>query len=111
MTPAAFSVAEGNRGQKLTLLPEPPIWHIQCMSKRLQVLIPDREMAEIQRLARSERITVGEWVRRTLREARMRRAATGSEMKLNAVQRAAGFSFPTGDVEKVLAEIDRGYRS
>jgi predicted nucleic acid-binding protein len=27
-------------------------------------------MAEIQRLARRERLTVGEWVRRTLREAR-----------------------------------------
>jgi uncharacterized protein len=36
------------------------------VSKRLQVVIPDREMLEIQRLARIERITLGEWVRRTL---------------------------------------------
>ena len=38
------------------------------MSKRLQVLLPDSEMEEIQRLAGRERLAVGEWVRRTLRE-------------------------------------------
>jgi hypothetical protein len=81
------------------------------MSKRLQVLVPDREMLEIQRLARSERITVGEWVRRTLREARMRKPATDSETKLNAVRRAAGLAFPTADIEVMLDEIERGYRS
>ncbi len=81
------------------------------MSKRLQVLIPDREMLEIQRLARSERITVGEWVRRTLREARMRKPATDSETKLNAVRRATRFAFPTADIENMLDEIERGYRS
>jgi hypothetical protein len=81
------------------------------VSKRLQVLVPDREMLEIQRLARSERITVGEWVRRTLREARMRRPATDSETKLNAVRRAARFAFPTGTIESILEEIERGYRS
>jgi hypothetical protein len=81
------------------------------MSKRLQVLLPDRQMSEIQRLARSERITVGEWVRRTLREARMRKPSTDSETKLNAVRRAARFTFPTADIENMLEEIERGYRS
>lgn len=81
------------------------------MSKRLQVLIPDREMLEIQRLARSERTTVGEWVRRTLREARMRKPATDAETKLKALRRAAGFSFPTADIGNMLDEIERGYRS
>ena len=81
------------------------------MSKRLQVLVPDREMLEIQRLARSERITVGEWVRRTLREARMRKPATDSDAKLKAVRRAAGFAFPTADIDDMLDEIERGYRS
>ena len=79
------------------------------MSKRLQVLVPDREMLEIQRLARSERVTVGEWVRRTLREARMRKPATDSETKLKAVRRAAEFAFPTADVDQMLHEIERGY--
>jgi len=81
------------------------------MSKRLQVLVPDREMLEIQRLARSERMTVGEWVRRTLREARMRKPATDSETKLKAVRRAAEFAFPTADVEQMLDEIEQGYEA
>lgn len=79
------------------------------MSKRLQVLVPDREMLEIQRLARSERITVGEWVRRTLREARLRKPATDPETKLKAVRRAAEFAFQTADIQQMLNEIERGY--
>jgi hypothetical protein len=59
------------------------------------VLIPDREMSEIQRLARSEHIT-GEWVRRRLREARMRKPAADPETKLKAVRKATGFTFPGG---------------
>jgi hypothetical protein len=33
------------------------------MSKRLQVLLPDQEMMDIQRLAKWKRVTVSEWVR------------------------------------------------
>lgn len=81
------------------------------MSKRLQVLLPDRETLEIQRLARDQRMTVGEWVRRTLREARMRKPATDAETKLKAVRGAASFAFPTADIDTMLDEIERGYRS
>ena len=81
------------------------------MSKRLQVLVQDREMSEIQRLARSERLSVGEWVRRTLREARARKPATDAEAKLRAVRRGAEFAFPTADVEQMLNEIERGYQA
>ena len=79
------------------------------MSKRLQVLLPDREMAEIQRLARRERLTVGEWVRRALRETRAARPTTEPETKLKAVRRAAGYSFPTADIPQMLSEIESGY--
>jgi hypothetical protein len=80
------------------------------VSKRLQVVLPDQEMAEIQRLAKGERIPVGEWVRRTLREARMSKPATDAETKLKAVRRAAEFAFPTSDIEQMLDEIERGYQ-
>jgi hypothetical protein len=43
------------------------------MSKRLQVLLPDREMSDLQRLAKRENLTLGEWVRRVLRDARTSR--------------------------------------
>jgi len=79
------------------------------MSKRLQVLLPEREMSEIQRLAKREHLTVGEWVRRALREARANRPATDPETKLKAVRKAANYSFPTADVEQMLQEIERGY--
>jgi len=81
------------------------------MSKRLQVLLPDQEMTDIQRLARRERLTVGEWVRRTLREARAQKPVNDSEAKLKAVRRGAELSFPSADIEQMLSEIERGYQA
>jgi hypothetical protein len=81
------------------------------MSKRLQVLLADREMEEVQRLAKRERLTVGEWVRRTLREARANRPVADPETKLKSIRRAAGYSFPTADIGRMLDEIERGYES
>jgi hypothetical protein len=81
------------------------------MSTRLQVLISDSEMEEIRRLARREKIAVGEWVRRTLREARAGRPAQEPQTKLKAVRKAAQYKFPTADLEQMLAEIERGYHA
>jgi hypothetical protein len=81
------------------------------MSKRLQVLLPDQEMLDIQRLARRDHITVGEWVRRALREARTRKPVNDAETKLKAVRRGAEYAFPTADIEGMLDEIERGYRT
>jgi hypothetical protein len=80
------------------------------VSKRLQVLLPDQEMSDIQRLARRERLTVGEWVRRVLREARQSRPTIEPETKLKAVRRAAACSFPTAEIGEMLGEIERGYQ-
>jgi hypothetical protein len=80
------------------------------VSKRLQVLLPDQEMNEIQRFARRERLTVGEWVRRALRDARMRQPVNEPEAKLKAVRKAARYSFPTADIDRMLSEIEQGYR-
>ena len=81
------------------------------MSKRLQVLLPDSEMEEIRRLARREHLAVGEWVRRTLREARSHRPVHEPQAKLKAVRKAAEYAFPTADIEQMLAEIERGYHA
>jgi hypothetical protein len=78
------------------------------MSKRLQVLLPDEELLEIQRFARREHLTAGEWVRRTLRDARMRQPVSDASAKLKAVRRAAEYSFPTSDIDQMLREIERG---
>jgi hypothetical protein len=81
------------------------------MSKRLQVLFSDQEMADIQRWAKRERLTVGEWVRRVLREARSTRSTIEPEAKLKSIRQAAQYSFPTADVEQMLSEIEQGYKA
>lgn len=80
------------------------------MSKRLQVLLSESEMDEIRRLARRERLSIGEWVRRTLREARSRRPVHEPQWKLKAVRAAAEYSFPTAEIDQMLDEIERGYQ-
>jgi hypothetical protein len=80
------------------------------MSKRLQVLLPDQEMSAIQRLAKSERLTVGEWVRRVLQDARTSRPVIEPETKLKAVRQGAKHAFPTAGIQQMLSEIERGYQ-
>ena len=79
------------------------------MSKRLQVLLDEAELREIQRTARAQRMTVAEWVRQTLRAARRREPAGDTGKKIAVVRAATDHAFPSGDIEQVLSEIERGY--
>jgi predicted 2-oxoglutarate/Fe(II)-dependent dioxygenase YbiX len=81
------------------------------MSKRLQVLLEEPEIREIQRAARAKRMTVAEWVRGALREARRKEPLGDVAEKIAAIRRAARHSFPSGDIEQMLAEIEKGYGS
>ena len=81
------------------------------MSKRLQVILKDEEMRELRRVAKGKRMTVSEWVRQALRSARRREPGRDAWKKLDAVRSAARHGFPAGDVEQMLAEIERGYLS
>jgi hypothetical protein len=76
---------------------------------RLQVLLPDEEMEDIRRLAALAEVPVGEWVRRVLREARADRSKVDPREKLAALREAVGYSFPTGDIGQMNAEIEKGY--
>ena len=75
------------------------------MTKRMQVLFDDEEYRGIQRVAREGRMTVAEWVRQSLREARMARRSV-AQAKLRAVDEATRHSFPAGDIETMLREIE-----
>ena len=77
------------------------------MTKRLQVLLEDDEYRELKQTAARERMTVAEWVRQALRVARRQRLH-GMQSKLDGVREAASHDYPTGDIEDMLAEIDRG---
>jgi hypothetical protein len=80
------------------------------MSKRLQVVLDDRELREIRQAARRSGVTVSEWVRRAMREARRTSAVRDPSRKLAAVRAATKHSYPTADIEQMLAEIEAGYR-
>ncbi len=79
------------------------------MSKRLQVILEDGEMRKIQRIARRSRMTVAEWVRQALRASWSQVPGTDARKKLETLRAAAKNSFPTGDIQQILAEIERGY--
>lgn len=81
------------------------------MSKRLQVLLEEAELAEIRRAARLSRMTVAEWVRQALKRARQEEPVTDTRRKLAVVREAARGSYPTADIDQMLAEIERGYLS
>ena len=79
------------------------------MSKRLQVVMDERELRDIRRAARRERTTVAEWVRRALRRARQRQPQVDPHKKLAVVRVASQHGFPTADIDTMLAEIEAGY--
>jgi hypothetical protein len=79
------------------------------MTKRLQVLFDDDELADIQRLAKRQRKTTAAWVRDALRAARAGEAYPEPALKLRAVREALTYAYPTGDIDDVLADIERGY--
>ena len=79
------------------------------MTKRLQVLLDEDELANIQRLARGRHTTTAEWVRGALRAAVEVETRPGSAVKLAALHAATRHSFPTGDIQQLLDETERGY--
>ena len=79
------------------------------MTKRLQVLLDDAELSELQRFARERRMTVAEIVRQTLRAARAEVATPDLADRLATVKRAYEHQFPIDDIDVVLGEIERGY--
>ena len=78
------------------------------MSTRLQVVVGEDELREIKAAARRRELTVSEWVRGVLREAREREPTGDKRDKLEAVRLACRHAFPTADIDEVLADIERG---
>ncbi len=79
------------------------------MSKRLQVILDDRDLREIQRIARRQRMTVAAWVREALRDARRKQPHADASKKLAVIREAVLHSYPTADIGQMLSEIERGY--
>lgn len=81
------------------------------MSKRLQVIVQDPEYREIQRAARLRRMSIAEWVRRALVQARRSEPSREVASKLEVIRAAARMDFPTAEIDRMLEEIEQGYGS
>ena len=79
------------------------------MTRRLQVLLDDDELAEIQELARRRHQTTAAWVREALRLARGSTAYPDAGPKLRAIREAVAHAYPAGEIDEMLSEIERGY--
>jgi hypothetical protein len=80
------------------------------MAKRLQVILQDPEYREIQRIARSRRMSIAEWVRQALSFASRREPLGDSAKKLDLIRAAARNHFPTAEIDEMLQQIERGYQ-
>ena len=69
----------------------------------------EQELAAIREAARRRGMTVSEWARTALREARRTDSVGDADRKLAAIRAADRRSYPTADIDRMLAEIDRGY--
>ena len=79
------------------------------MSKRLQVLLDEAELQEIRRVARAQKMTISEWVRTTLRRASSNEPSGDVRKKIEVVRAAVRHSYPTGDIDQMIAEVEHGY--
>jgi predicted 2-oxoglutarate/Fe(II)-dependent dioxygenase YbiX len=78
------------------------------MSKRLEVILEESDMQEIQVISRRKRMTVSEWVRTAIRAAKANEPVVDSRRKLQALRAATAHSFPSADIEEMLAQIEGG---
>lgn len=79
------------------------------MSARLQIAVGEKELREIRQAASRAGLTVSEWARTAMRQARRSAPTSDPARKLAVVDAAARHAFPTADVETMLAEIESGY--
>lgn len=77
------------------------------MRRRLQVLLEDSELRELQRIAETKGTSVAEWVRQVLREASRQEQLGDADKKLRVVRAAVRHAFPTADIGQVLADLER----
>jgi len=76
------------------------------MSHRLQVLIPPELNAELQKSSARMGVSTGEFVRRALRKA-VHSQGSGKAGD-DPVAKLALLGAPTGDIDQMLEEIERG---
>ena len=69
----------------------------------------EQELEAIRAAALERGMSVSEWVRVTLHEARRKRSGGDADRKLAAIRAADRHAYPTADIDDMVAEIERGY--
>jgi hypothetical protein len=54
-------------------------------------------------------LTVSEWVRQSLRDARREELVGAPTKKLQVIRTAVKHAFPTSDIDQMIGEIEAGY--
>jgi len=72
------------------------------------VVLDEEEMRELRSVAQAHHLTVAEWVRQALRRARREQPVMDGERKIQCVRESAAYAYPTGDIEDLLEDIERG---
>ena len=75
------------------------------------MIVQDPEYRDIQRAARLRRMSIAEWVRQSLVQARRSEPSREVASKLEVIRAAARMEFPTADIDRMLEEIEVGYGS
>ena len=78
------------------------------MSKRLQVLVSEEELAAFRVVARRGHLSVGEWVRGALRRAAAEADVGSADAKIKVIREALQYAGPTGDIDVMNAQIAEG---
>jgi hypothetical protein len=78
------------------------------VSKRLQIVMPDDEYRAVAREARRRGKPIAQVVRESLKRTLTEEREDDPEQRIAAVLRFARFHGPTGDIDEILADIERG---
>lgn len=77
----------------------------------MQVLFQPREYKTFQHLAKEMGLSLGEWVRQALRFQAAAVSFKSATVKIKNIRKACRYSFPTGEIDQLLSEIEKGYLS
>lgn len=92
-----------------------PVERLRCgdlvVSWVPRLILKDPEYRELQRAARSRHMSIAEWVRRAIESARRSEPQGSVAKKLGIIRAAVRLEYPTGDIDRMLADIEMGYGS
>lgn len=78
------------------------------MSKRLQILIPEKDYRRLVHVSKQNDTTVSEWVRNCINIRMNHKTIEAPEKRLAKIMKYARYNGPSGSINQILKEIDQG---